>query len=204
MKLDDHAKRRRPRRLTEDERVLWRHVARSVTPLRRPAMDIDRPPGEVELRDLVPPVPPAPPPRPISAPPAPRRLAPAPKPAQTQVPAPALAPLERRLKQRLARGSEAIDARIDLHGLTQSEAHGALLHFLRRAQADDAKVVLVITGKGKFDQYGDRERGVLRRQVPLWLRLPEFRVFVVGFENAAIGHGGEGALYLRLRRKRSG
>jgi DNA-nicking Smr family endonuclease len=131
---------------------------------------------------------------------APRRVTPAPKPAPNCAPAPA--PLERRLKQRLARGSASIDARIDLHGMTQSQAHGALLHFLRRAQADNAKVVLVITGKGTFDRHADRERGVLKRQVPLWLRLPEFRSFVVGFENAAISHGGEGALYLRLRRKR--
>jgi DNA-nicking Smr family endonuclease len=197
MKLDDHARRRRPRRLTEDEHALWRHVARSVTPLRRPAVDIDRPPGDAELRELVPP-----PPRPMPAPSVPRRVAPGPKPAQAPAPAPSLAPLERRLKQRLARGSETIDARIDLHGMTQSEAHGALLHFLRRSQANEAKVVLVITGKGTFDRSGDRERGVLKRQVPQWLRLPEFRAFVVGFENAAISHGGEGALYLRLRRKR--
>ena len=66
-----------------------------------------------------------------------------------------------------------------------------------RSQASGAKVVLVITGKGVR---GDGERGVLKRQVPMWLRLPEFRDMVVGFETAGIGHGGEGAMYVRLRR----
>ena len=117
---------------------------------------------------------------------------PVPKPKE-----PALAPLDRRAKQKLARGTQAIDARLDLHGRTQSEAHAALLRFLHRAQAKGAKTVLVITGKG-----GSREseRGVLKRQVPMWLALPEFRALVVGFADAAIGHGGEGALYVRVRR----
>jgi DNA-nicking Smr family endonuclease len=101
---------------------------------------------------------------------------------------------------RIARGAEAIDARIDLHGRTQSEAHGVLLSFLRRVQADGARTVLVITGKGGRDQGG--ERGVLRRQVPLWLMLPEFRLYVIGVEDAHVGHGGEGALYVRVRRAR--
>ena len=57
----------------------------------------------------------------------------------------------------------------------------------------------MITGKGVR---GDGERGVLKRQVPMWLRLPEFRDMVVGFETAGIGHGGEGAMYVRMRRVR--
>ena len=83
-------------------------------------------------------------------------------------------------------------------GLTQAEAHEALLRFLRRAQAEGAKFVLVITGKG--GPGGDR--GVLRRQVPLWLALPELRACVLGFDVAHVGHGGEGALYVRLRKGR--
>ena len=72
------------------------------------------------------------------------------------------------------------------------------MRFLRTASARDARLVLVITGKGKrIDGDGERERGVLRRQVPQWLGLPEFRAFVLGFEDAAIAHGGEGALYVR-------
>lgn len=78
----------------------------------------------------------------------------------------------------------------------------ALLRFLRSIQAKGGKLVLVITGKGVRGS-GHPERGVLRRQVPLWLALPEFRDLVVGFDKAAIGHGGEGALYVRLRKRRS-
>jgi DNA-nicking Smr family endonuclease len=88
-----------------------------------------------------------------------------------------------------------------LHGRTQSEAHTALLRFLHRAQADGAKTVLVITGKGGVSSAG--ERGVLKRQVPLWLALPEFRGLVVGFGPAALGHGGAGALYVQVRRGRA-
>jgi DNA-nicking Smr family endonuclease len=113
---------------------------------------------------------------------------------------PPLAPLSRKMKQRIARGRHTIDGRLDLHGMTQAEAHDALLRFLHGGQARGAKVVLVITGKG--GRQGTEGRGVLNRMVPLWLRLPEFRGLVVGFENAAIGHGGEGALYVSLRRAR--
>ena len=109
---------------------------------------------------------------------------------------PALAPLDRKTKSRIARGTRDIDARIDLHGHTQAEAHDALIRFLRRARDKGASVVLVITGKGT------RGDGVLKRQVPMWLSLPEFRDLVVGFDDAAIGHGGEGALYVRVRKKR--
>jgi DNA-nicking Smr family endonuclease len=109
--------------------------------------------------------------------------------------------LERRDKQRLVRGTQTIDARIDLHGRTQSEAHAALLGFLRRAQAQGARFVLVITGKGGGPG-SSGERGVLKRHVPLWLRLPEFRLLVLAIEDAHVAHGGEGALYVRVRRPR--
>ena len=108
----------------------------------------------------------------------------------------------RRLKQRVARGREAIDARLDLHGYTQTEAHAELFRFLQRAQASGARMVLVVTGKGTGRGSDQRERGVLKRQVPMWLSLPQFRSLVVGFEDAHLGHGGEGALYVRLRRTR--
>jgi DNA-nicking Smr family endonuclease len=84
--------------------------------------------------------------------------------------------------------------------MTQTRAHRTLLGFLQRAHHDGLTFVLVITGKGVV---GDNERGVLRRQVPQWLSLPEFRELVVGFEKAHVGHGGEGALYVRIRRARS-
>jgi len=175
---------------SEEDHALWARVTRSVTPLRKgaaPAVVADR---------SAPPVPHKPPAK------APARTAALTHAVATKPsPAPApLAPLDRRLKSRLKRGTQTIDARIDLHGMTQSEAHAALIRFVRRAQRDGARFALVITGKGVRGGGDDRERGVLRRQVPLWLRLPEFRPYVIGFEAAHVGHGGEGALYLRIRK----
>ena len=172
--------RRRP--LSEEERALWTGFVRSIDPLHHERESLEPLTGKT----------PAPaPPRPVARPEAP-----------PEKKAPPLAPLGRRLKQRVARGREPIDARLDLHGFTQTEAHAALLRFLFRAQADGAKIALVVTGKGTGKTSDQRERGVLRRQVPMWLSLPEFRPLVVGFEDAHIGHGGQGALYVRLRRAR--
>src|SRR5207245_8784089 len=118
--------------------------------------------------------------------------------------APGREPFDRLLKQRLARGTESLDDRIDLHGKTQSEAHAALLSFLRKAQSHGAKFALVITGKGGGARDDWSERGVLKRQVPQWLKSPQFRGYVVGFEDAHIGHGGQGALYVRIKRRKPG
>ena len=85
--------------------------------------------------------------------------------------------------------------------MTQTRAHRALSGFLQRAHRDGLTFVLIITGKGRTIG-PESERGVLRRQVPQWLSLPEFRSLVVGFEEAHIGHCGEGALYVRIRRSR--
>jgi DNA-nicking Smr family endonuclease len=183
------------RRLSDEEHALWRAVARSISPLRR------RPRREVVSAEDEPKLPiakaSAKPAKPVA------KLAHVPRPAAPAKPAvPQLMPIERRLKQRIARGTEPIDARIDLHGRTQNEAHAALLRFLHGAQAKGARVVLVITGKGVRADAAGQERGVLRRQVPLWLALPEFRAYVLGVEPAHIGHGGEGALYVRLRKAR--
>jgi DNA-nicking Smr family endonuclease len=183
---------KRRRGLSYEDRVLWTIVTKAIKPLRA------EPVGGLEAdghMDATPPVIKHPPPakRPAKPP-----AASSPPPQKSPPPAPPLAPLGRRMKQRVARGKEAIDARLDLHGLTQAQAHGELLRFLRNANARDARLVLVITGKGRGG-----ESGVLRRQVPQWLGLPEFRDFVIGFEDASIRHGGEGALYVRVRRSRS-
>jgi DNA-nicking Smr family endonuclease len=187
MKADDVKPRRR--KLTAEEHTLWSRITRSVAPLRRqpaPAAVAPAPsslsPSKAKPAPSLHPHPPA------------RDKLPAPKPA------PRLEPLDRRIKQRLARGREPIEARIDLHGRTQDEAHAVLLRFLRKAQDDGARFALVITGKGARAQDEFSERGVLKRQVPLWLKLPEFRVYVVGFEPAHVGHGGEGALYVRIKK----
>jgi DNA-nicking Smr family endonuclease len=174
----------RRRRLTEEDHALWRTVTRSITPLKRRRPE----PHAALVPDRTSKAAP-----PLSLPTAPARARQQPK-AQ-----PPLMPIERRLKQRLARGTIEIDARLDLHGRTQSEAHAVLLRFLHRAQGDGARTVLVITGKGGDLSEG---RGVLKRQVPFWLALPEFRSYVLGIETAHLAHGGEGALYVRLRRTR--
>ena len=122
-------------------------------------------------------------------------------PRQPRPEAPPLAPIGRRERAQLSRGRKQIDARLDLHGMTQTRAHRALSDFLQRAHIGGLSFVLVITGKGGA-AVAHSGRGVLRRQVPQWLNLPEFRNLVVGFEEAHIGHGGEGALYVRIRRAR--
>jgi DNA-nicking Smr family endonuclease len=189
MTSDDRKPRRSRRPLTADEHALWSNVTRSIAPLRR------RLEPKAESTAEEPPVERA---KPAPAAPAPRMHMPRPPPPRP----PGLAPIDRRLKQKLARGRETIDASIDLHGLTQSEAHAALARFLRRARADGARLVLVITGKGGLSDDFTADRGVLRRQVPLWLRSPELRDYVVGFDAAHPAHGGEGALYVRIRRRR--
>jgi len=181
--------RRRP--LSDEEHALWTSIVRSIRPLRATktaAKTGAEAAAPVETGNTQP--------VPQSA----MKRDRSPSPAKSLP----LAPLERRLRQRLARGRDEIEARIDLHGLSQREAHAALLSFLRRAQTDGAKIALVVTGKGRGEDARDgaTERGVLRRQVPMWLALPEFRPFVVGFDEAHVSHGGEGALYVRLRRAR--
>jgi DNA-nicking Smr family endonuclease len=178
---------RRKRHLSEEEHKLWESVAKQVKPLRRSPRLIRPHPVETGAPNVAP----AAAPRPSS----PVKIAPPPKPH-----APPLAPIGRRERTRLSRGKQDIDARIDLHGMTQTRAHRALFGFLQRAHHDGFTFVLVITGKGKLGS--ESERGVLRRQVPQWLALPEFRTLVVGYEEAHIGHGGEGALYVRVRRPR--
>ncbi len=181
---------RRKRTLSEEEHALWESVARQIKPLRKKhrATTALTPPPSVEARAAA-------------------KIAVHPKPIPAAAPqpkkplAPPLVPLGRRERAQLSKGKKEIEARLDLHGMTQARAHRALSCFLHRAHGDGLTFVLVITGKGKVG--AESERGVLRRQVPQWLSHPEFRTLVVGFEEAHIGHGGAGALYVRIRRSRS-
>jgi DNA-nicking Smr family endonuclease len=186
--IPDLAPPRGKRSLSEEERALWDSVAKQIKPLSKKPRVMR--PGAVRAADLA--AKPAASPRPVAA------VQPQ-KPSKPSVPA--LAPLGRRERTRLSRGKSEIEARLDLHGMTQTRAHRALFGFLQRAHHDGLTFVLIITGKGKVGGPA-AERGVLRRQVPQWLSLPEFRSLVVGFEEAHIGHGGEGALYVRIRRAR--
>jgi DNA-nicking Smr family endonuclease len=192
--LAPHLTRRR-RILSEEEQQLWESVAKQAKPLRKKsrvakakaADAVDQPPASSVSARLVEAVSAAKPIKPV-------------KPSRAPS-APPLAPLGRRERSQLSRGKTDIDARLDLHGMTQTRAHRALLLFLQRASGDGLRFVLVITGKGRTTG-PESERGILRRQVPEWLGLPEFRTLVVGFEEAHIGHGGGGALYVRVRRAR--
>lgn len=179
----------RRRALTEEDRELWELVAKQVKPLRKHRASRVPTAPRTEPSAAAPVTNAAPPQRPLAKAPTARPSKPA---------MPPLAPLGKRERAKLSRGRSEIEARLDLHGMTQTRAHRALTGFLHRAHHDGLTFVLVITGKGR----SGGESGVLRRQVPEWLSLPEFRAFVVGFEEAAISHGGEGALYVRIRRAR--
>jgi DNA-nicking Smr family endonuclease len=182
---------RRKRALSEEERALWESVAKQTKPLRKRhrAAKSETASSAAEA--------------PVAVKPAAlkKSLVPASLPRMTKPAVPPLAPLGRRERAKLSRGRQEIEARLDLHGMTQTRAHHALSGFLHRAHLDGLTFVLVITGKGKMG--AESERGVLRRQVPHWLSQPEFRALVVGLEEAHIGHGGEGALYVRIRRARN-
>jgi DNA-nicking Smr family endonuclease len=184
----------RLRRLSPEEIELWLSVTKTISPRPGAALPPVHPPPKIEV------------PGDSSAPSTLVTVAPAPQalvPASNGPRAPAaLAPLERRLRQRLARGQVAPDAAIDLHGMCRQEAFVALRSFLARAQQDGAKLVLVVTGKGERGRTLDGgEPGILRKSVPQWLHGPDYRSLVVGFEEASRTHGGTGALYVRIRRR---
>lgn len=182
------------RRLSAEERDLWNALRRAVRPL-RPMPAGPGLPAEA----------------PVAAPATEAKAqskahAAAPKPSPVAQPKPPpLVRLEGRVRRRLSRGMLSIDDRIDLHGMRQERAFAELIAFVRRNQARGSGVVLVITGKGRQSGgrgEGDETPGVLRQSVPVWLARPELREVVGGFEEAGRRHGGEGALYVRLRRRR--
>jgi DNA-nicking Smr family endonuclease len=183
---------RKRRALSGDDRSLWDRVRQTAVPLRpepepEPPSASPAPPKPERKKEKI-----------GNAPPA-TVAKPAPQPqAQPTI-------LDRRTRNRLSRGILDVDARIDLHGLTQSLAHRKLRNFIEEAQAGGARLVLVITGKGAPAERGDfmqPQRGVLRRAVPQWLASQEFRDLVAGFDEAGRRHGGEGAIYVRIRRRR--
>lgn len=121
---------------------------------------------------------------------------------------PSMQPLDKKEKRGVTKGKLSIDARIDLHGMTQERAKSALRLFITDSHRKRLKIVLIITGKGGnkgVRAFGPdlNAPGVLKRVVPHWLRSAEFSAMVIGFEPAARHHGGDGALYVRLKRKNS-
>jgi DNA-nicking Smr family endonuclease len=125
------------------------------------------------------------------------RVAPLPQPAPT------LPVMDRKAFTRLKRGKSKPEARIDLHGMTLAEAESVLNGFLLRAHGAGKRLVLVITGKGRARADDDPvpvRTGILRQQVPLWLRRPPLSAIVLDVTEAHQRHGGGGALYVYLRR----
>lgn len=181
------------RTLSEDEAALWAEVVRSAKPL-RPAKRVaaPKPPKPVLLEEKQSGKAGFSSSAAVIDRPASQSGAPPAKPRQP----PAL--FDKRTARRVARGTIAIDGRLDLHGSDQATAYVRLEAFLTRARAEGWRLVLVITGKGGP---GGGERGVLRRVVPHWLSSASFKPFVSGFGEAHRTHGGSGALYVRLKRQ---
>ena len=205
--------RRRSKRrlLSDEERHLWRAVVKDARPLsagkiiREPEQDISAPKSIKPERLSK--AKPQPRPMPLVARPRPNSAL-----LEGAEPSPPpLKGLDRRTSQRLARGQIDTEARLDLHGMRQNEAHGALYHFFSRCRRQGMRCVLVITGKGespfsrhtlhssRFHEATDHS-GVLRSALPQWLNEVQFRTEVAGFQPAHPKHGGGGAFYIWLRK----
>ena len=184
--MDPTVPMRRGRRPTVEELALWHHATRGVEPSRPDP----EPAGAPAPPPVVPPAPAASPPR---------HLAPT-KPRQAPLrPSQRLDPLgpvdiDRGSWRRLRRGHYPVEARLDLHGLTQAQAHDALAGFLAFSQSQHRRCVLVITGRGALSG------GTLRAMTPRWLDEPPNRRRVLAYAVAQRHHGGEGAIYVLLRR----
>lgn len=199
--------RRGPRRLAPDERRLWERVAGSAVPLsRRP----DDPPSRPRTERPAPGTPAEPLQHEPQAP-ARHDLRARRRTIGYDLAGPEVAPvgrpeagLDRRTAERLRRGVRAPDARIDLHGMRAERAHAVCLRFLADALARGHRLVLVITGKGRAagDEGPGTGKGVLRGSLPGWLRASPLGPAIVGIYQAHPRHGGDGAYYVYLKRRR--
>ena len=182
------------RKLSEEDLALWRRIAANVEPLKHSA----------KLVAKQPPVPCVAPAKlkPARAKPKPPKAKPTPPPPPTIVvrTTPATPGIDRRTTSKLRGGHIAIEAKLDLHGMTQIEAHETLNRFIAESRERGRRCVLVVTGIGTYRQGAGG--GVLRRAVPRWLAEPSLREAVMSFAPAEPNHGGQGALYVLLRKKR--
>lgn len=201
-------RRKTPRTLTPEETDLWRAVVKHAEPLKPLHPHRPPPPPENRPEDGAgeapdpPPIPPIPKPAPKV-----RQRPAAASHGSTQAEAQRLnqmlrhgqtAGIDKRTAGRFTRGRMSIDGRIDLHGMTQETAHRALCGFLARAYDAGHRCVIVVTGKGMRGEGS----GVLRRMVPMWLNEPGLRTRILSFSYAQPRDGGEGALYVLLKRRR--
>lgn len=196
---------RKRRDLSPEDRELWGRVVQTARPLKSAPLVLPEPPAAVE------------PPKPVRL--SPQQAAPLvlrPEGSKSSIRHDLAQPLsealarvpvqmDKRQFQRLSRGKLDPEARIDLHGMTLSQAHGALNGFILRAHAAGLRLVLVITGKGKTvadDGPIPRRQGALKHDVPQWLRMAPLGPVVLEIREAHIRHGGAGAYYVYLRRTR--
>lgn len=198
----------------DDGERLWKKIAASVKPL-----------GETKHKRQAPPAAPAGPARaqPAPRPKTPAAAAPVTPPAPRRAPAPSgppplvpgqLAGLDRRSGDKLRRGQMTVDAKLDLHGMTQESAHASVVRFIGAQHAAGARCVLIVTGKGgrAADPFRPKAaharftfnpgRGVLKEALPRWLNEPRLRAHIIAVQPASRAHGGEGAVYVLLKRKR--
>ena len=176
----------------ESDAELWARVARSARPLHKGKTGSNSEMSKPRAKRAA------------------KEAAPAAKPVARPQPKPAPTvrgeTLDRQTARRLERGAVAVEARLDLHGMRQKEAHVALRRFLKSAQGKGYRHVLVITGKGADPDarrsFYESERGVLRTSVPHWLSSPDLAHVVLSYAEAPRRLGGEGALYVRLRKPR--
>jgi DNA-nicking Smr family endonuclease len=177
----------RPARgLSAEERALWARVAATVTPLAgRQGETAQMAPSEA-----------------VTIKRRPTQGLPVPPKAPRLIERPPADTLDGGWDRRLRRGAILPDRTIDLHGHTLATAHAALEHALARAVADDVRVLLVVTGKPpKADAKG---RGLIRASIGDWLGGSGYRDRIAAVRHAHPRHGGTGALYVILRRKRGG
>ncbi|MFD1624705.1 Smr/MutS family protein [Azospirillum griseum] len=180
---------------TPEERYLWRIAMRDAVPMPGRAEDADPGPDPLDAGGEEPVA------TRLAPPPTARAHSPAERPGRN-----ALSPLtmgstaniDRRTSDRFRRGELPIEGRIDLHGMTQTQAHTALAAFVHRAWHERRRCVLIITGKGSFTG----GVGVLRQAVPRWLGDPALRPLVVAIQTAQPKDGGDGALYVLIKRRR--
>lgn len=195
---------RRPRDLRPEEKALWERVSATARPLGPgPALpppsppDLAAPRPAEQVADMVPPF----------------RIGEAVRePAIRTALAPTLAArlaqaplrMDRKAFQRLVRGKLAPEAKLDLHGMTLSQAQPELVRFVLGSHAAGRRLILVVTGKGRDRDEGGPlpvPRGALRHAVPQWLAMPPLSSVVLQVTQAHRRHGGDGAFYVYLRRR---
>lgn len=176
----------RKRPLSEEEKKLWKHITRNDKPFRSDTKAQETEEAQPIKVSQPKTVIKSPKPKPV--------IAAAPKPVKDKPVAQGdYAGIDRNTAERFRKGDSPIDARLDLHGMTRENAHRALVVFIRQQVKLESRRLLVITGKGS---------GILRESLPAWLDSPSLSGAILAFDVAKPKHGGTGAFYILLKRKR--